>query len=286
MMKLKKTTLVLYGLLLIAIGVAVSGKFKERRLHKELNETQQNETQIIEQIDSRNDLLKIDSLLIKGKYASALKAYKQKMTVTEENVPIKLRVQIAQRFLELSELNIVQDSSSLEEELESKIVTSTVAPNEIRKYDSLSFVLAKVKAQLNRMKKKQQKKSYGEYLTFTNRKKHKVHYVGQVKNEKASGYGIAFFDTGSRYEGEWKENLRHGEGAFYWTDGQSYVGQYLNDRRNGNGTYAWPNGEKYVGQWKDDQRNGKGIFYGKNNKVITEGVWENDKLVKEDKNKK
>ncbi|WP_299896597.1 hypothetical protein [uncultured Aquimarina sp.] len=284
-MKLKKTTLVLYGLLLTAVIVAVSGKFKEQKLLKELKETQEKELQISEQIDSRNDLLEIDSLLIKGNYVAALKAYKNK-TINNNSEHLQLRIQLAERFIALSQASTVQDSSVVESIEESEAVIQTDSPYEIRKYDSLSFVLAKVKAQLNRVKKKQQKKSYGEYLTFTNRKKHKVHYVGQVKNDKASGYGIAFFDTGSRYEGEWKENLRHGEGAFYWTDGQSYEGQYLNDRRNGKGTYSWPNGEKYIGLWKDDQRNGAGIFYGKNNKVITEGVWKNDKLVEENKSKK
>ncbi|GAA0721214.1 hypothetical protein GCM10009430_22230 [Aquimarina litoralis] len=285
-MKLKKTTLVLYGLLLTAVIVAVSGKFKEQKLRKELKETQEKELQISEQIDSRNDLLEIDSLLIKGNYAAALKAYKNKTINDNNNKPLQLRIQLAERFIALSQASTVQDSSVVESIEESEAVVETDSPYEIRKYDSLSFVLAKVKAQLNRVKKKQQKKSYGEYLTFTNRKKHKVHYVGQVKNDKASGYGIAFFDTGSRYEGEWKENLRHGEGAFYWTDGQSYEGQYLNDRRNGKGTYSWPNGEKYIGLWKDDQRNGAGVFYGKNNKIITEGVWKNDKLVEENKSKK
>ncbi|MGY3794619.1 hypothetical protein [Aquimarina sp. 433] len=283
-MKLKKTTLVLYGLLLTAVIVAVSGKFKEQKLRKELKETQEKEVKISEQIDSRNDLLQIDSLLVKGDYAAALKAYKNKTNNNSEY--LQLRIQLAEKFIALSQASTVQDSSVVESIEESEAVIQTDSPYEIRKYDSLSFVLAKVKAQLNRVKKKQQKKSYGEYLTFTNRKKHKVHYVGQVKNDKASGYGIAFFDTGSRYEGEWKENLRHGEGAFYWTDGQSYEGQYLNDRRNGKGTYSWPNGEKYIGLWKDDQRNGAGIFYGKNNKVITEGVWKNDKLVEENKSKK
>ncbi|WP_299601473.1 hypothetical protein [uncultured Aquimarina sp.] len=284
-MKLKKRTLVLYGLLLTAVIVAVSGKFKEQKLRKELKETQEKEVKISEQIDSRNDLLQIDSLLVKGDYAAALKAYKNK-TINNNSEHLQLRIQLAERFIALSQASTVQDSSVVESIEESEAVIQTDSPYEIRKYDSLSFVLAKVKAQLNRVKKKQQKKSYGEYLTFTNRKKHKVHYVGQVKNDKASGYGIAFFDTGSRYEGEWKENLRHGEGAFYWTDGQSYEGQYLNDRRNGKGTYSWPNGEKYIGLWKDDQRNGAGIFYGKNNKVITEGVWKNDKLVEENKSKK
>lgn len=284
-MKLKKTSLVLYGLLLTVVIVAVTGKFKERKLRKQLKETQEKEIQISEQIDSRNDLLQIDSLLIKGNYIAALKAYKDR-TNNNNNEYLQLRIQLAERFLELSQVNTVQDSSDIEPMEETETVVQTDSPYEIRKYDSLSFVLAKVKAQLNRVKKQQQKKSYGEYLTFTNRKKHKVHYVGQVKNDKANGYGIAFFDTGSRYEGEWKENLRHGEGAFYWTDGQSYEGQYLNDRRNGKGTYSWPNGERYIGQWKDDQRNGAGVFYGKNNKIITEGVWKNDKLVEENKSKK
>jgi len=132
------------------------------------------------------------------------------------------------------------------------------------------------------MRNKLRNKAIGEYLTFSNTKGSQMHYVGQVKNGKANGFGVALLNTGSRYQGAWRNNQRHGDGSFYWADGQYYIGSYSNDLRNGQGTYYWPNGEKYVGQWKDDKRNGEGVFYGKDGAIITSGIWKNDKLA--DKN--
>jgi len=284
-MKVKKSKYIIYGVFIAAIIFAIISKFKEQRTRTQLKEIQSKETLVSKHIASKNELLRIDSLLIKGEYVSALDAYLKQLKTTDDPEFIKIRIQLAEQFIKLSGQERIQDSMNIDNSLNSDVTTKTVTSEEIRKFDSLNFALTKVKAQLNRLKKKQQKKSYGEYLTFKNRKRHKIHYVGQVRNDKANGYGVAFFDTGSRYEGEWKENLRHGDGSFYWTDGQSYVGEYQNDRRQGKGTYFWPNGEKYVGEWKDDQRNGEGIFYGKNDKIITKGIWKHDKLVEENKNK-
>ncbi|WP_025740558.1 MORN repeat-containing protein [Aquimarina pacifica] len=285
-MKIKKTNVVLYGLLLTVLVVGIGSKFREQKLKKQLRETQAKEALVSSNLASQNELLQIDSLLLKGRYKTALQEYKQqlKTIVDDDNTYIKLRIELAKQFIQLSKGIHPDDSISIEQKVaDTSTVKIATTKGEVRKYDSLHFALEKVKAQLNRVKKQQQKKSYGEYLTFTNRKRHKVHYVGQVRNDKANGYGIAFFDTGSRYEGEWKENLRHGDGSFYWTDGEYYVGQYQNDRRTGQGTYFWPNGEKYTGQWKDDQRNGEGTFYGKDKNIMTQGVWKNDKLIEQSK---
>ena len=137
--------------------------------------------------------------------------------------------------------------------------------------------------QLKSIKQQMITKNFGEYITFKSSKGNRLHYVGQVKNKKANGYGIAILDSGSRYEGDWKDNKRHGEGVFYWIDGQHYEGSYVDDLRSGKGTYYWINGEKYVGQWENDMRNGSGTFYGKDGNILTKGVWENDELMSEDK---
>ena len=144
---------------------------------------------------------------------------------------------------------------------------------------SLNEAESKIRTLKNRLKKT----SENEYLTFKTSKGTSLHYVGQIKKNKANGFGIALLETGSRYEGNWKDNMRHGEGKFYWDDGEHYEGSYVNDKRQGKGTYFWKNGEKYVGEWKEDRRNGVGKFYSKKGKIKASGVWENDKLVKEDK---
>jgi hypothetical protein len=150
---------------------------------------------------------------------------------------------------------------------------------EIRKYDSLNFTLEKMKVQLVRLQREFRDKSFGEYLKFKSKKGNQLHYVGQVKNGKANGFGIALLDSGSRYEGQWKDGQRQGEGTFYWPDGEYYVGTYENDKRSGFGTYYWPNGEKYAGEWKEDKRSGSGKIIGTRGDVVAGGEWADDELV-------
>ena len=289
-MKTTKTNIILYSILIIAVIIAIISMLKTRKLNKELKQIQVQEELATNKIEIQNRLLRIDSMLVNGRYKSAINAYKEQIdttTVGNNHTDIKLRIELAQQLMNFSiGVADIDSVAGQSENLDSIAIDQIDTPKELRRYDSLNFVLEKTRVQLSRMKKQLQKTSYGQYLTFKNTKNHKLHYVGQVRNNKANGYGIAILDTGSRYEGEWLDNVRHGEGSFYWSDGQHYTGQYKNDRRNGTGTYFWPNGEKYVGQWKNDQRDGEGVFYGKDGKVVTSGVWKNDKLVEEYKDNK
>ncbi len=283
-MKISKTNLILYSAIALLSVAIVYSFFKNKQLHRKLEESKKNETTISEILTRSRALSQIDSLLVKGEYKSAINAYKKQYStvVTDGNRDIQFRIELAEQLIELSDDTNDEDSTLVNQQLLDENQNSWSEEfGGIRKYDSLSFVLKKTRVQLEKMKKLLQKKSYGTYLTFKNTKKHKVHYVGQVRKEKANGYGVAILDTGSRYEGEWLDNVRHGEGSFYWVDGQYYVGQYQNDRRNGSGSYFWPNGEKYVGGWKNDQRDGEGAFYNKDGKIVTKGIWKNDKLIKE-----
>ena len=70
------------------------------------------------------------------------------------------------------------------------------------------------------------RKSTSGYLTFSDSKGIKIHYVGEVKEGKALGQGVGLYSTGSRYEGEWQDNLRHGDGTFFWPDGEYYKGSF------------------------------------------------------------
>lgn len=150
-------------------------------------------------------------------------------------------------------------------------------------YDSLRFALQKANMQVRNLESRLRSTSGGNYLTFTSRQDNEVYYVGDIKNGKANGRGVALFSSGSRYLGEWRDNTKHGIGEFHWLDGASYEGEYEADERSGRGTYHFPDGEVFVGEWEDDLRNGEGIFYDKEGEVITKGIWKDDELVQESK---
>lgn len=287
-MNVRKRHVFAYSVAAAAIIFAVLTVVQKQKFKKQLDRIQAEKVRFSQDSILKISLFQIDSLLIRGDYNSALSAYEQQFNTVQNDgkEDVTFRIKVAKQLVDIHKSpNLIDQKKDSITALDT-ITKPTETNLAIRTYDSLTFVLEKTKVQLERIKKQLKKKSYSEYLTFRNPKKHQLHYIGQVSDKKANGYGIAVFDTGSRYEGEWVNNLRQGEGAFYWPDGEFYKGEYDNDLRNGLGTYYWPNGEKYIGQWKDDQRNGEGIFYDKDGKIITSGIWKKDKLVEEFKNKK
>ncbi|WP_136465936.1 MORN repeat-containing protein [Flagellimonas onchidii] len=276
-----KTTYLLCLLLALTMGITVSLLFKTKGLQNDLQEQITTHERFSEQIALHQQLLDIDSLLVDGNYQQALQSYREQDRLFKEisDSRIGLRIALAEKMDDMHRQIVTDSFQETEKSIDTNQVHMVATPREIKQYDSISFALEKAKVQLSRMRRLVQQKSFGEYLTFTSSKGSQVHYVGQVKNGKAQGQGVAILSTGSRYEGEWKNNLRHGNGTFYWADGQSYEGEYSNDKRHGIGTYHWSNGEKFVGLWKDDQRTGEGTFYGKDGKVVASGIWEDDKLI-------
>jgi hypothetical protein len=148
-------------------------------------------------------------------------------------------------------------------------------------YDSLRFALQKAEMQIRNLESRLRNTSGGNYLTFDSRQGNEVYYVGDIKNGKANGRGVALLSSGSRYLGEWQNNMKHGIGEFHWPDGAWYEGEYENDKRSGRGTYHFPDGSVFVGQWEDDVREGEGIFYDKKGGVVAQGIWEEDELVEQ-----
>jgi len=288
-MKKKNRILVPYLFLAMALGISTFYFFKSQSLKNELKANRALQSQFYEQMSAYRDLLQIDSTLASGDYRTALDAYENKLDADEavDDNEIQLRISLAEQLIDMrGALNADASLISQLRAMDSSRVEELATPHEIRRFDSLSFVLEKTKVQLTRLQRQLQKKSFGEYLTFTNSKGSQIHYVGEVKNKKANGQGLALLSTGSRYQGEWKDNQRHGQGTFHWPDGEYYVGGYVNDKRSGQGSYYWPNGEKYTGSWKDDRRSGEGIFYGKDGKIIANGVWQEDELVEANKKQK
>ncbi len=85
---------------------------------------------------------------------------------------------------------------------------------------------------------------------------------------------------GSKYLGEWKNNKQSGQGVMTFPDGDKYVGEFLDGEINGQGTYFFSNGEKHIGQYKDGKLNGKASKFDKTSKIIEQGIYEDDVLIK------
>ncbi len=283
---MKKRIVIPYLLLAAAVVIALLMFFRTDSLQRQLGEEKAKMIRFNGQLENYHHLEAIDSLMLRGDYKTAMYKYAGLLKETRDTNSadgIALRMAFAKKIQDFQNDGIAQSKKKMVDTIRKPLLAS---PNEIKRYDSLSFAHEKAKIQVARLQKQLQQRSLGEYLKFKSKKGNQLHYVGQVKNKEANGIGIALLDTGSRYEGEWKNNQRHGNGTFYWPDGEYYTGAYENDKRNGLGTYYWPNGEKYVGFWKDDKRNGQGEFYASDGSILTAGVWKNDKLVSPEKREK
>ncbi len=285
-MKLSKTLIIFFTVLLIVLMITtISGKANEYHLQKQLVTLEKDYHASVEKINQKNSLVSIDSMLIKGEYETALNAYEEQFSdsvVKEDKDYVQFRIKVAKQFMDLEQKSLKRNLDRSLEKNENKSAKPNSNNLTVKDYDSVYNALLKTKKQLNETKNRLGNKSFMDYLTFKSSKKDKLHYVGQVIRGKANGYGIAVFDTGSRYEGIWRNNKREGKGKFYWADGERYEGDYKNDRREGEGVYYWTNGEKYKGGWKNDKREGKGVFYNKKGKIVAEGIWKKDKLVEEE----
>ncbi len=78
-------------------------------------------------------------------------------------------------------------------------------------------------------------------------------YDGNWINDVRQGKGTMFFDNG-KYVGDWKDGERTGYGVYYWNDGSRHEGQWLNGNRHGSGVYYNADGSvRQKGTWKDDK---------------------------------
>jgi len=131
-------------------------------------------------------------------------------------------------------------------------------------------------------------------------------YVGEFRDNKKNGQGTYTSPNGEQYVGEYEDDKYQGQGTYTSPNGEKYVGGYKNDKYHGQGTYTWANGDGYVGAFKDGNKNGLGImtladgswhygewknnipqgqgirFYSDSGKR-EEGIWENDKFIREAK---
>lgn len=280
-----KATIILYSLLAATGALAIYFILKTQQLSGELIQVNE-KVRVMENpnfFHQPSALESIDSLLLTDRYGDAISAY-QKLNDQVENTQFSRALQLR---INLASVLIDKDKKIAEgkDTASTTIVTITrpdIPPEEVRQFDSLNFALDKAYIQIKYLESQLEKNADYAYLMFKTSKGIQAHYVGQIKNEVARGWGVALLSTGSRYEGEWKNNYRHGQGTFYWPDGQYYEGQYKDDRRHGLGTYHWTNGEKFIGYWENDQRNGEGTFYGEEGEIVAKGTWQDDELVQVD----
>ena len=94
-------------------------------------------------------------------------------------------------------------------------------------------------------------------------------------------FGTLTLTDGRKYTGEFKNGKRNGQGTTIFPNGEKYVGEYKDGERNGKGTQTWSDGAKYVGDWKDGLRSGQGTFYAANGSVSREGIWAEDKFIRQ-----
>lgn len=119
-------------------------------------------------------------------------------------------------------------------------------------------------------------------------------YTGEWKDNKQSGFGVATFANGRKYEGQWlngkmhgtgtmwvkksngggayrkryqgdfARNKFHGVGKMFYDSGDKYEGNFENHRRHGRGVCEYANGDVYEGEWRNDKRAGRGLLLLKN----------------------
>lgn len=127
-------------------------------------------------------------------------------------------------------------------------------------------------------------------------------YEGDFIDNQYHGRGTLTRADGYKYEGEWRYDKRNGKGTLH-NQGNKIVGTFIDDKLNGHGTAYLFNGDKYVGEFLDgkyhgrgryveiglgtyvgelrqNKNHGQGILYSPTGSIISQGIWENDKLIR------
>lgn len=101
-------------------------------------------------------------------------------------------------------------------------------------------------------------------------------YIGEFKNNQASGNGICTYTDGSKYTGTWISDFKHGKGKLEFINGDYYEGEFKYDMINGHGKYVYPDQTYYIGNFINNKLSGKGKLYTDKNILLYDGEWLND----------
>ncbi len=89
-----------------------------------------------------------------------------------------------------------------------------------------------------------------------------IKWNGNLKNDKADGFGTAIkYKNGkyeSTYEGEYKNGIREGKGKFTHADGSVKTGTFVNGQLTGRGIAETEDGHRYDGEFINYRMHGKG----------------------------
>lgn len=123
------------------------------------------------------------------------------------------------------------------------------------------------------------KEGYGQFIWNDG-----SYYQGYIVAGKLQGKGSFHWSDGRFFNGDWLQNQIHGVGVMNYPDGSVYTGAFKNNKKDGKGKYTWNANKYYDGYWKENQQHGEGIYY-KDGEIV-QGVWENGKILKNNKNNK
>lgn len=105
-------------------------------------------------------------------------------------------------------------------------------------------------------------------------------YEGDFARGEFNGKGVYMWhNEGKKYDGDWRDGKMEGKGKFTWKDGRSYEGGYKAGQKSGHGVMSFTGGYKYDGEWLNGKQHGAGKLVGPDGKTVSEGKWDNGKLV-------
>jgi rhodanese-related sulfurtransferase len=110
-------------------------------------------------------------------------------------------------------------------------------------------------------------------------KKHQAIYVGELKEGKKCGYGVASFPGGASYRGQWRDDCFQGRGTYTFPDGRVHSGDMFASQFLGLGVATFPDGRRHEGCFARGQRHGLGIAYRADCSIEHQGWWQNDLFV-------
>ena len=110
-------------------------------------------------------------------------------------------------------------------------------------------------------------------------------------------FGTQTWSSGAKYVGEWKNGKFNGQGLYTYSDRVTFKngfwyqdkfysalpackGKDINLWTDCFGNHTWGSAE-YVGEWRNGKFNGQGIFISADRRTFQEGLWENDRFVRE-----
>lgn len=289
-------------ILLIVVLAALAVVFFQRKTQiklqlgnklEELEEKQQKFDSLLQVYNYVSKKSTADELFIQGEYEKSFQVYAELVELTENSDLLNGRKNIFQIYMsEESKIAELQALKQKEEQLLANIGQLRDSINLVQKtylssLDDSKRQASTLKSQFDKLEKdlKTLENKYKEVsdnrnvITFRSSAGNKVHYIGDMVNNRANGFGIGIWDTGGVYKGEWRNNRRNGKGRYEWVDGEWYEGQFADDQREGFGVYYKRNGERFEGYWKENKRHGEGKVFDKNEQIINEGVWNEDNYV-------